>query len=95
VRKRSESGGKQATHLALAAGWHWVALGGMVAVWGGLLAAWDGLLVACWWPLSEAEPPVPAGLCYCCCCFKPCFFLTILETAMRPPVVAGCSFNQY
>ena len=57
MRKRSESGGKQATHLALAAGglagWHWVALGGMVAawggllaVWGGLLAAWDGLLVA-------------------------------------------------
>ena len=95
VRKRSESGGKQATHLALAAGGAcWVALGGMVAAWGGLLAAWDGLLVACWWPLSEAEPPVPvpAGLCYCC--FKPCFFLTILETAMRP-VVAGCSFNQY
>ena len=52
VRKRSESGGKQATHLALAAGWpagwHWV-------------ACWlAGLLVAaCWWPLSEAEPPVP------------------------------------
>ena len=38
VRKRSESGGKQATH--------WVALGGMVAACGGLLAAWDGLLVA-------------------------------------------------
>ena len=47
VRKRSESGGKQATHLALAAGGAcWVALGGMVAAWGGLLAAWDGLLVA-------------------------------------------------
>ena len=88
VRKRSESGGKQATHLALAAGWHWVAW------WQPVVACWQPGM-ACWWPLSEAEPPVPvpAGLCYCCC-FRPCFFLTILETAMRP-VVAGCSFNQY
>ena len=95
VRKRSESGGKQATHLALAAGWHWVAWWQPgVACWQPGVACWQPGM-ACWWPLSEAEPPVPvpAGLCYCCC-FKPCFFLTILETAMRP-VVAGCSFNQY
>ena len=75
VRKRSESGGKQATHLALAAGglagWHWVAW------WQPGVACWQPGM-ACWWPLSEAEPPVSASAC------RLVLLLLLLQTMLLP-----------